>query len=181
VRAQGTTLGEPLGALAAAGPRAADDPTAYSEVFEKVLEGYLLHYAEPSAEGPDDPDMRLLSGDLAYALGLARLAELGDLEAVSQLADLISLCAQVHVEGRAGLDEEDSLPAALWALCALAVGTGPWPGGEQVKEAVRAGETAAATALAEARRRARQSAIEHDLNSALIAFRGMVRPASRST
>ena len=47
-----------------------------------------------------DADLRLLAGDALYALGLARLAELGDLPAVAELADLIALCARAHARGR---------------------------------------------------------------------------------
>ena len=32
-----------------------------------------------------EPDLRLLAGDALYALGLARLAERGDLDAVAEL------------------------------------------------------------------------------------------------
>jgi hypothetical protein len=172
-----------FGALAAAGPRAAERADDYTFVFESVLEGYLLHYGGPQLDGPDDPDLCLLEGDLAYALGLARLAELADLEAVAELADLISLCAQVHIEGRGDAEPgADSLPGVLWALTALAVGFGPWPGHAQVKEAVRSVDPEAdARALAEARARAGTLGIEADLNSALIAFMPMVRAASRST
>ena len=178
MRATEATFGE----LVAAGPRVCARVADYSFVFESVLEGYLLHYGEARLEF-DDPDQRLIEGDLAYALGLARLAELGDLEAVSELADLISLCAQVHVEGRGEAEPgADSLPAALWALCALAVGTGHWTGHQQVKEAVRAhGPGATALALDEARKRAAGAGIGDDLNSALIAFRQMAPAASRST
>ena len=45
-------------------------------------------------------DLQLLGGDAMYALGLARLADEGDLEAVAELADLISACAQAESEGR---------------------------------------------------------------------------------
>jgi len=41
----------------------------------------------------------LLAGDHLYALGLARLAALGDLDAVAELADVISLSAQAHASG----------------------------------------------------------------------------------
>ncbi len=75
-------------------------------VLEAVREGYELHYGEPRAfEGMDD-DLRLLAGDALYALGLARLAETGDLEAVAELADLISACAQAHAENRPRAAEE---------------------------------------------------------------------------
>jgi hypothetical protein len=75
-------------------------------VLEAVYEGYLLHYEEPRAfEGMDD-DLRLLTGDSLYALGLEQLAASGDLEAVAELADLISLCAFAHAEGRPELVDE---------------------------------------------------------------------------
>ena len=69
-------------------------------VLEAVYEGYLMHYAEPRAFTGMDDDLRLLAGDALYALGLARLAESGDLEAVAVLSDLISATAQAQVEGR---------------------------------------------------------------------------------
>ena len=73
-----------------------------SFVLEAVYEGYLLHYGEPRAFRGMDADLRLLAGDALYALGLSRLAERGDLEAVAELADLISATAQAQAEGRAG-------------------------------------------------------------------------------
>lgn len=69
-------------------------------VIEVVREGYLLHYREPRAFAGMDDDLRLLGGDAMYAIGLSRLAAAGDLEAVSELADLISRCAQAESEGR---------------------------------------------------------------------------------
>ena len=77
-------------------------------VLEAVYEGYLLHYGQPRLFEGMDPDLRLLAGDALYALGLARLAESGDLSAVAELSDLISRSAQAHAEGR-GADAE-----ALW-------------------------------------------------------------------
>jgi len=65
-----------------------------------VYEGYLLHYGEPRAFTGMDADLRLLAGDALYALGLSRLAEKGDLEAVAELSDLISATAQAQAEGR---------------------------------------------------------------------------------
>jgi hypothetical protein len=73
--------------------------------LEAVYEGYLLHYGEPRAFGGMDPDLRLLAGDALYALGLDRLARAGDLEAVAELGDLISLCARAEAEGRRDLVE----------------------------------------------------------------------------
>jgi hypothetical protein len=77
-------------------------------VLEAVYEGYLMHYATPRLFSGMDPDLRLLAGDALYALGLSRLAEAGDLDAVAELSDLISLSAQVHAEGRGHEGE------ALW-------------------------------------------------------------------
>ena len=62
----------------------------YEELVEAIYEGYLQHYGEGRVLPPDDPDLALLAGDRLYALGLARLAELGDLEAVDVLAGVIS-------------------------------------------------------------------------------------------
>lgn len=85
----------------AAAPGAGRSPTR-GWVLEAVREGFLLHYGEPRAPGfaAMDPDLRLLGGDTMYALGLARLADEGDLEAVAVLAELISACAQAVSEGR---------------------------------------------------------------------------------
>lgn len=66
--------------------------------IEAVHEGYLLHYGEPRALAGMDPDLRLLVGDALYALGLRRVAERGDVEAIAVLADLISAAAQAHAE-----------------------------------------------------------------------------------
>jgi hypothetical protein len=104
-----------FGALAAAGPRTAADPGEYSLVVEAVREGYLLHYGEPRLLAGHDADLALLAGDYLYALGLDRLAALGDDRAVSILSDLISDCARSHAEGRA-----PEVPD-LWRSAALAI------------------------------------------------------------
>jgi hypothetical protein len=90
-----------LGLLAAGGPGAAAAPAEYALVVEAVREGYLLHYGEPRLLAGHDSDLALLAGDYLYALGLERLAALGDTAAVAVLSDLISRCAQLHAEGRA--------------------------------------------------------------------------------
>lgn len=77
--------------------------------IEAVHEGYLLHYGEPRAFAGMDDDLRLLAGDALYALGLSRVAATGDLEAVAELADLISAAARAHADGDAAGAE------ALWA------------------------------------------------------------------
>jgi hypothetical protein len=104
-----------LGSLAAAGPAAASAPGVYSLVVEAVREGYLLHYGEPRLLAGHDADLALLAGDYLYALGLGRLAALGDDRAVTVLSDLISDCAQAHAEGR-----EEQVPE-LWRSAATAI------------------------------------------------------------
>jgi hypothetical protein len=74
----------------------------YALVMEAVREGYLLHYGESRLLAGHDPDLALLAGDYLYALGLDRLAAMGDTEAVAVLAELIARCAQLHAEGREG-------------------------------------------------------------------------------
>jgi hypothetical protein len=88
-------------------------------VLETVYEGYLMHYGEPRAFAGMDEDLRLLAGDALYALGLSRLAEAGDLEAVAALSDLISRSAQAHAEGR----PEDA--EALWESSAQSLASTP--------------------------------------------------------
>jgi hypothetical protein len=82
-------------------------PSRYGDfVLDAIREGYELHYGTPRVfEGMDD-DLRLLAGDALYAVGLSRLAETGDLEAVAELADLISVCAQAQAEKRPEAAEE---------------------------------------------------------------------------
>ena len=80
-----------------------------------------LREAEPPlaahvANSRERPVFGLLAGDYLYALGIDRLATLGDTEAVAVLGDLIGRCAQLHAEER--LDEV----ASLWRSAALAVG-----------------------------------------------------------
>jgi hypothetical protein len=70
-------------------------------VLEAVYEGYLLHYGASRLFEGMDGDLRLLAGDTMYALGLARLADRGDLPAVAELAKLITRSAQAQAEGRA--------------------------------------------------------------------------------
>src|ERR671922_2416794 len=119
------------GALAAAGHRAAGREDDYALLVEAIHEGYLLHYGAGRIVRPQDPDLSLLAGDRLYAIGLARLAELGDLRAVVELADVISPAAQAHAEG----DPERA--EAIWEAGVRAVGDGPPQDHEAVKAAWR--------------------------------------------
>ena len=88
------------------GERVAARGGDYPLLVEAIREGYLLHYGAARVVRTGDPDLALLAGDRLYALGLARLAELGDLDGVRVLADVISLCAQSHAEGSPARAEE---------------------------------------------------------------------------
>jgi hypothetical protein len=137
-----------LGELAATGQAAADDPAAYALVIESVREGYLLHYGEPRVIVGADPDLRLLAGDYLYALGLERLAGLGDLQAVRELSDLISIGAQLHAE--AGAERPEPAGEALWLATTVAVATGEPAGLAEAKFALRAGNPGAEQAARDA-------------------------------
>ena len=129
------------GAAAAAGPRVDGKRDEYALLVEAIFEGYLQHYGSGRVVRPDDPDLALLAGDRLFALGLARLAALGDLAAVTELADVISLAAQAHAEG----DPERA--DAVWAAGVAAVAHGGSPDLEAAKASARAGERGAAHAL----------------------------------
>jgi hypothetical protein len=137
------------GALAAAGPRAEGREAEYELLVEAIREGYLLHYGEARIVRTSDPDLALLAGDRLYALGLARLAELGDLEAVAELADVISLGARARASGAPELAE------AVWEAGAVAVGWGACAAHVAAKAAARGGDAGAAEALRAAARQAR--------------------------
>ena len=136
-----------LGALAAAGPRAAEAPEEYVLLVEAIREGYLLHYGNPRLIQGADSDLELLAGDYLYALGLERLAARGDMEAVTELADLISLAAQIHADGEPATTAETV--AALWLAATVAVGAGATSEHLEAKEALRRGDPAAAGSLAD--------------------------------
>jgi len=139
-----------LGVLVAAGPRAGEDPAEYALLVEAIREGYLLHYEEPRLIGDADPDLELLAGDYLYALGLERLAARGDLEAVRELADLISLSAQANSDPEGGRGSPSRETGALWLASAIAVGFGSNRSHERAKARLRAGAPGAADDLAAA-------------------------------
>jgi hypothetical protein len=134
--------------LAARGPRTAANPEEYELLLEMILEGSLLHYGHPRVVVTEDRDLALLLGDQLYALGLSRLAELGDLESVSELADLISLLSQAELEG------DRALAHAIWDAGATAIGWGPSAEHEAAKQLAREGDSAAADALLQSAGRA---------------------------
>jgi hypothetical protein len=127
--------------LAASGPRASGRGADYELLLETIYEGYLLHYRDPRVVRTPEQDLGLLAGDRLYALGLARLVELGDIEAVAELADIITLSALAHASAMPELAE------AVWMAGAQAVGWGASPQHDRAKALLRAGSPEALEAL----------------------------------
>ena len=151
-----------LGSLAAAGPRAAGATDEYLLLVEAIREGYLLHYETPRLIEGADSDLRLLAGDYLYALGIERLAARGDMEAVVELADLISLAAQIHAEDGPGSGADRV--HVLWLAASVAVAAGATPEHAKAKEALRRGDPEATEMLF---RNARETARRTGLGDAL--------------
>src|SRR5262245_8611098 len=111
LRAGGPDLepGDPrLGELAASGPLAAEDPQRVALAVEAAYEGHLLHRGRSRVLETSDLDLALLAGDRLYALSLATLAQAGAVDAVAELADVISLCASAQASG------DERLEVAAW-------------------------------------------------------------------
>jgi hypothetical protein len=127
--------------LAARGPRARGLESEYELLLEMILEGARLHYGCPRVVAPEDPDLALLLGDQLYALGLSRLAALGDLDATAELADVISLVAQAQARS------DPELADAVWEAGAVAIGWGQTEGLLRAKMLARAVDPGALRAL----------------------------------
>lgn len=130
--------------IAANGPRTAGREAEYELLLEMILEGSRLHYGGARVVHTDDRDLALLLGDQLYALGLERLSALGDLDAVAELADVISLLAGAHAAG------EPDLAEAVWDGGAVAVGWGPTDAHKDAKKLARAVDSRAIEALRKA-------------------------------
>jgi len=92
-------------------------PAGHALGLETIYEGYLVHNGRSRLFSSADPDVALLLGDYLYAHGLVRVAATGDVAAVADLAELISLCSQARAEGRNG-------DGAAWAATAASLGVG---------------------------------------------------------
>jgi hypothetical protein len=114
-------------------------PPEHALGLETIYEGYLVHFGRSRLFAAHDRDTALLLGDYLYAHGLVHVAATGDVDAVSDLAELISLCAQARADGRDG-------DGAAWAATASALGSG---GLDEARDAMRGhGNPAAAEAAA---------------------------------
>jgi hypothetical protein len=127
--------------LAGAGPRAEGRRDAYELLVETIYEGYLLHYGAPRVAFAPEADLGLLAGDRLYALGLARLVELGDIEAVAELADTIALSALAQST------DSPMLADAVWMAGARAVGWGSSAAHRHAKDLALAGDADAIEAM----------------------------------
>jgi hypothetical protein len=85
--------------------------------LETIYEGYLVHYGAPRLFAAPDPDTALLLGDYLYAHGLVRIAASGEVDAVADLSELISLSSQLRAENAPG-------DGPLWAATAALLGRG---------------------------------------------------------
>ena len=92
-------------------------PAGLAVGVETIYEGYLVHYGRSRLFATEDEDTALLLGDYLYAHGLVRVAATGDVAAVSDLAELISICAQGRAEHRDG-------DGPAWAATAALLGRG---------------------------------------------------------
>jgi hypothetical protein len=127
--------------IAANGPRAAGRREEYELLVEAIYEGYLLHYGSPRVVQVPEADLKLLAGDRLYAIGLARLVELGDTLAVAELADTITLSALAQGSG------SQTLADAVWDAGARAVGWGTSDAHRHAKDLVLAGAPDAIEAM----------------------------------
>lgn len=128
-------------ALAAEGPRAEGRREDYELLIEAIYEGYLLHYGAPRVLEVPEADLGLLAGDHLYAIGLARLVDLGDTLAVAELADMITLSALAQGSG------DTELADAVWTAGARAVGWGPSEAHRRAKDLMVRGAAGALEAM----------------------------------
>ena len=119
----------------------------FAIAVETIYEGYLVHYGRPRLFAPGDGDTVLLLGDYLYAQGLVRLSAAGSVEAVADMGELISLCAQLRAEHSA----EDGPP---WAASVALLGHGVLKETEDSEEL-----------LARAREAAGEDAVERSLEA----------------
>jgi hypothetical protein len=93
-------------------------PERFAVGVETIYEAYLVHYGHPRLFDPPDEGEQILLGDYLYAHGLVRIAEVGGVDAVAAMAELISRCAALRAAG----DDGDG---DAWVAAARALGGDP--------------------------------------------------------
>jgi hypothetical protein len=93
-------------------------PRRFTLGLETVYEAYLVHYGESRLFDSPGEDERVLLGDYLYAQGLVRMAEVGGVDAVTVMADLISTCAALRAADTYGDGE-------VWVEAARLLGGEP--------------------------------------------------------
>ena len=112
--------------------------------LETIYEGYLVHYGRSRLFEPTERNTVLLLGDYLYAHGLVRVAASASAAAVADLAELISLCAQLQGSAAGTRPVADG---PLWAATAALLGTRAL---DEARAALRdAGEITPLAALAD--------------------------------
>jgi len=99
----------------------------YAVALETIYEGYLLHYGRPRLFAPKDGHSALLLGDYLYAHGLVRVAAQEGVDAIADLAALISRCSQLRADALPGDGE-------AWAATAVFLGQAPLAAGRNARE-----------------------------------------------
>jgi hypothetical protein len=95
-------------------------PPQFELGIETVYEAYLVHYGRPRLFAPEEETDRILLGDYLYAHGLVRIAEVGGVDAVAAMAELISRCAALRATDTPGDGE-------AWVDAARVLGGDPEP------------------------------------------------------
>ena len=103
-------------------------PETFALGLETVYEAYLVHYGRPRLFTAEEESERVLLGDYLYAHGLVRIAEVGGVDAVATMAELISRCASLRAAGDPGDGE-------AWIAAARSLGGDP--NGDEIATAVR--------------------------------------------
>ena len=130
-----SAAGEP--AAAAAGPRAEgrDAGRGCGAARRRGPRGLRAPLRRPRGRRPRPTAIwRCSPATAATPTGLAALAAIGDLTAIAELADAISLCAQSHAEDRPEIAD------AVWIGAATAIGWGESPDLVGAKQRARAGQ-----------------------------------------
>jgi len=103
-------------------------PEPFALGLETVYEAYLVHYGASRLFEPREDSEQILLGDYLYAHGLVRISEVGGVDAVAAMAELISRCASLRAAGEGGDGD-------AWVDAARSLGGDP--SGDEIVTALR--------------------------------------------